>query len=425
MSAALDLHPTPGHPAAVVAAVHEALDGIEVEGLSPDQYATTIAELARARSRLHAVELALVAAAERSTVAADAGCSSTGAWLSRQTRSGGAAAARAVKLATDLHDRLPVTAGALSDGTLSPEHAAAIAHATSRLPARLTGDQLATVEASLVAKAQRVDPVQLRRLARRAMAAVEEDASLVDAHEDAQLRDEEAVARDRTRLTLHDNGDGTTSGHFTVPTLAASILRKALDAMTAPRRSRPGATRAQGGDTRVDRGWAHDRGLAFTDLLEHLPTDRLHSKVAATVVVTLGLDTLRGQLKTAGLDTGDLARPPRPAGSRARRDWSPPCSAARPSRSTSDAPAGCSPRRSGSPEPPATPAAPLMVARCRMPGASSTTDGPGAWAAGPTWPTWCRCAGSTTAGPTIPDTCTAGCRTDRSASRGGREPGRR
>jgi hypothetical protein len=306
MSAALDLHPTPGHPAAVVAAVHEALDGIEVEGLAPDLYATTIAELARARSRLHAVELALVAAAERSTVAADAGCSSTGAWLSRQTRSGGAAAARAVKLATDLHDRLPVTADALSDGTLSPEHAAAIAHATSRLPARLTGDPLATVEASLVAKAQRVDPVQLRRLARRAMAAVEEDASLVDAHEDAQLRDEEVVARDRTRLTLHDNGDGTTSGHFTVPTLAASILRKALDAMTAPRRSRPGATRAQGGDTRVDRGWAHDRGLAFTDLLEHLPTDRLQSKVAATVVVTLGLDTLRGQLKTAGLDTDDL-----------------------------------------------------------------------------------------------------------------------
>ncbi len=239
-------------------------------------------------------------------MATAAGCASTGAWLSRQTRSGGAAAARTVRLATDLHDRLPATTDALSDGLVSPEHAAVIAHATSRLPAGLTGEQRATVEATLVAKARRVDPVQLRRLARRALAAVEDDASVVDAHEDAQLRDEEAAARDRTRLTLHDHGDGTTSGHFIVPTLAASILRKALDAMTAPRRSRLGATRTQAGEARADRDWAHDRGLAFTDLLEHLPTDRLHGKVAATVVVTLDLDTLRGRLKAAGLDTGDL-----------------------------------------------------------------------------------------------------------------------
>ena len=306
MTAVLDLHPTPGHPAAAVAVVHEALDGIEVEALAPDQYAATIGELARDRSRLHALELKLVAAAERARVAADAGCTSTGAWLSRQTRSGGAAAARAVKLATDLDDRLPATAEALSDGAVSPEHASVIAHATSRLPDGLSGDQVATVEASLVAKARRVDPVQLRRLARRALAAVEDDTSRVDAHEDAQLMDEEAAALARTRLTLHDNGDGTTSGHFTVPSLAASILRKVLDAMTAPRRGRLGATRAQAGDARLDRDWAHDRGLAFTDLLEHLPTDRLHGKVAATLVVTLELDTLRGQLKAAGLDTGDL-----------------------------------------------------------------------------------------------------------------------
>jgi hypothetical protein len=52
--------------------------------------------------------------------------------------------------------------------------------------------------------------------------------------------------------------------------------------------------------------WAHARGAAFTQVLEHLPTDRLHGKVAATIVVTLDLDTLRGKLKAAGLDTGDL-----------------------------------------------------------------------------------------------------------------------
>ena len=121
MTAVLDLHPAPGHPGAVVAAVHEALDGVVVDGLRPDQYAGTIAELARARSRLHALELELVAAAEKARVAdGRPGARRRGAWLSRQTRSGGAAAARTVRLATDLHDRLPATTDALSEGPCRP-----------------------------------------------------------------------------------------------------------------------------------------------------------------------------------------------------------------------------------------------------------------------------------------------------------------
>jgi hypothetical protein len=306
MTAVLDLHPTPGHPAAAVAAVHEVLDGVVVEGLAPREYAGVVAEAARARSRLHALELRLVAAAERTQVAREAGCASTGAWLSKQTRSGTATAARAVKLATDLDDHLPATSAALAEGVVSTEHASVIAHATSRLPQKLSTDQVATVEASLVEKARRVDPTQLRRLARRALAAVEDDTAVVDAHENAQLVDEEAAALARTRLTLHDHGDGTTTGHFTVPTLAASMLRKVLDALTAPRRSRPGAATAQAGDPDDRQDWARARGLAFTEVLEHLPTDRLHGKVAATVVLTLDLEVLRGRLAAAGLDTGDL-----------------------------------------------------------------------------------------------------------------------
>ena len=374
MTGVLELHPAPGHPGAVVSAVHEALDGVVVDGLRPDQYAATIAELARARSRLHALELELVAAAEKARVADEAGCSSTGAWLSQQTRSGGAAAARAVKLATDLHDRLPVTTEALSEGTVSREHASAIAHATSRLPAGLTDEQVATVEASLVARARRVDPVQLRRLARRALAAVEDDASVVDAHEDAQLRDEEAAARDRTRLTLHDNGDGTTSGHFTVPTLAASILRKALDAMTAPRRGRLGASRTQGGGARVDRD------------LGPRPRPRLHRSARAPAdrpAPRQGSPPPSWSPSISTPSAGSSAPPastpatsfppPRHAAWPARRDWSPPCSAAGPSRSTSDAPAGSSRRPSASPAPPATPAAPPTAATSRTPGAPPPT----------------------------------------------------
>ena len=50
--------------------------------------------------------------------------------------------------------------------------------------------------------------------------------------------------------------------------------------------------------------WAHRRGLAFAELLEHLPTDHLHPKTAATVVVTIDHTVLQGALKAAHLDTG-------------------------------------------------------------------------------------------------------------------------
>lgn len=75
--------------------------------------------------------------------------------------------------------------------------------------------------------------------------------------------------------------------------------------MTSPRRVSTGSTDAGGVSTGTARDWAHDRRLAFTRVLEQIPADRLHGKVAATLVVTLDADTLKHQLKAAHLDTGD------------------------------------------------------------------------------------------------------------------------
>ena len=47
------------------------------------------------------------------------------------------------------------------------------------------------------------------------------------------------------------------------------------------------------------------RGHAFAELLAHLPTDHLHNKTSATVVVQIRDDALRGALAAAGLDTGE------------------------------------------------------------------------------------------------------------------------
>ena len=102
----------------------------------------------------------------------------------------------------------------------------------------MSAEQRQTVEASLVEKAARFSPDQLRRIARRAIEAVEPDQKIVDAHENELIRTEEQAAREKCSLTLHDNGDGTTTGHFTIPALAAAMLGKVIDAMTAPRRMR-------------------------------------------------------------------------------------------------------------------------------------------------------------------------------------------
>ncbi len=333
-----------------VAHVHAAIDVLAAAEVG-EVSGHDVAEVDRAMTRLAAVKLSMVAAAHRQGAAQRAGMTNTGAWLAAHTRSWGAQAAADVALAVALEESLPVTREALAVGALSTEHAAVIAGTTSRLPETLTGTERAKVEAALVGQAARVNPGLLRRSAKRALLAAERTAQEALEHEDAELRSEEDRAWRRTRLTLHDNLDGTVTGHFTVPTLAGAILRKTIQQMVSPRRqARDGSRRcdaAAGGNPKgagaagetstsalglgghgprtdaVDDGggwrghegrpssnadakrdWSHDYGTAFVELLEHLPTDRLSGKVAATVVVTIDHDQLRDQLGAAHLDTG-------------------------------------------------------------------------------------------------------------------------
>lgn len=346
------LHPSP--PLAVadgVRQVHSVLDRCAgVEDLPGYAAASLIGELERAVTRLQALKLSLVAVVDKADLAADAGMTGTGAWLAARSRSDGAAAAREVRLATALEEGLAATRAALGGGELSTEHAHVIAHAARQLPAGLGAAERAEIERSLVAVAKRVDPAALRKKARRALAAAARDRAEVDAHEDAVLRTEEEQALAATKLTLHDNRDGTISGHFTVPTLAGQILKKVIQQIASPRRfaqraarnatmdatagaaedatvnaaTFAGATFAggsaarRGGDLSAaqvaeatwgafraeDLDWSHKYGRAFVELLEHLPTEHLSGKVNATILVTLDHDRLQASLGAAHLDTG-------------------------------------------------------------------------------------------------------------------------
>ena len=348
-----------------VARVHAVLDDVDTSSVGPVS-GRDVAEVDRAISRMEALKLVLVAAADQQDAGGRAGMSGTSAWLAANTRSWGGKAAADVQLATALEASLPLTKDALAGGQLSTAHASVIAGTTSRLPETLTEQERTRIETSLVAQAKHVDPAKLRRAARRALLAAQRSAEEALAHEDAELRGEEARAEARVRLTMHDNRDGTITGHFTVPALAGAILRKTIQQIASPRRKALGlapdaevagthdaqvgsphgrernsagllggvvqaggrldgqATSAGrlGGDGRTggrldgeansvghlggvpDVDWAQRYGAAFVELLEHLPTDRLSGKVAATVVVTIDHDRLRESLGAAHLDTG-------------------------------------------------------------------------------------------------------------------------
>ena len=321
------IHPAPPLTAADgVRQVHTVLDRCgSVEGLSGYAASSVIVEVDRAVSRLQALKLSLVAVVDRSDVASDAGMTGTAAWLAARSRRDGAAAAREVRLATALDGGLTATREALSEGALTPEHALVIATTAEQLPTGLDDTERAAIEQSLVAVGKRVDPAALRRKARRALESAQRSQAEVDAHEDAVLRSEEERALAATRLTLHDNHDGTTTGHFTVPTLAGQILTKVIQQIASPRRFAQQAARdareraaAQGGSLTADQvaeatwdafraedlDWSQKYGRAFVELLEHLPTDHLSGKVTATVLVTLDHDTLKTSLGAAHLDTG-------------------------------------------------------------------------------------------------------------------------
>src|SRR5690348_8186998 len=59
------------------------LSELNLDGLTGDAHAALLAGLARARARLAALELRVIASADRARVAARSGAASTGAWAAR------------------------------------------------------------------------------------------------------------------------------------------------------------------------------------------------------------------------------------------------------------------------------------------------------------------------------------------------------
>lgn len=279
------------------AAVDSLTSLLQRDGSTEAQVAASLRAIRQSVNQLQALELMAISAAQRSRAGEADGLVSPGAWLARESRQGSAEAAKSVQLASSL-ETLHQTGDALATGSISVKHAEVIAQAAKQLPAELSVAERDRVEAALTEQAKQMDPVTLRKASRRAVEIAGRSIVEADRHENSVVRTAEELALLKTRLSMHDNEDGTISGHFTVPTFAGAVLRKAVQQISAPRREAVRAAhedgRTQTRDEDHDADWPHKYGLALVELLEHLPTDRLHGKVAATVVVTMDLDQLRG-----------------------------------------------------------------------------------------------------------------------------------
>jgi hypothetical protein len=211
-----------------------------------------------------------------------------------------------VRFATALDERFPATAAALAGARVNPEQAKVVAEAVDRLTED-HGDELPDgtrerAEAHLLDLAADHDAKALRRLGKRLFEVVCPEAA--DAAEGEQLAKDEERARRTAQLSLRDNGDGTHEGRFRLPTLHAALLKKALDALTSPRRL--GQDRLDP-ETGKPLGYRALLGRGLMDLLEnHLDLGSMpgSGRSPFTLVVTGDVDALTTGVGAATLESG-------------------------------------------------------------------------------------------------------------------------
>ncbi len=303
--ATLDTHPVP----TCVQTIETALDELSTaawDGLDPTTVRDLAARLARVQSRISAHTMAASRVLDKSGAARRAGASSTGDLLSRDFGGDRRAGDALVRSAQRIEKQTTHTENALARGDVSPRQADVIARGMASLPTETTADQRDLAERTLLRDAGRLSLKDLQRRADR-LTDVYRPAAEVDADEDALLVARERRAREKTRLSLWDNHDGTHTGQFTIPDAQAAMLKTALDALAAPHQT-VGHADADGQHHEVGFGDTYPQrlGHAFASLIELLPADRLPSNggVGAVVTVNLDLDTLVGGVKAAGLSDG-------------------------------------------------------------------------------------------------------------------------
>lgn len=273
------------------------VEAVRRDRLQPEDIAAVVKAAQSVIRSAQALLLDATAAAETHQVARQQGAASTGSWLAESAGVSRKDAARDLKLARDLQSKAPQTREAMSKPGMSPDKARVITRAMSSLPRDLNAGERTAVEADLVAKAQRHSLEDLRRAAKRAVEVI--DMQRADEIESARLTAEERRARMQSTFWMSSpDEDGMVEGGFRIDALSADVLRSVLESKTSPRHS---CGEQPVGDD-APSSYQHKLAEAFCDVLRHLPDDRFgnHGGVAATLLVTISEESLRGKIEQAG-----------------------------------------------------------------------------------------------------------------------------
>ncbi len=267
--------------------------------------------LSRLIARAEAERLRVLAASD--DIAVETGDRSTATWLANTTRQAHGTVRRDAALARALDERCTQTATAFAAGTLNLAQAREIVDALDALPKDLGDDLRVKAEAHLVEQGAEHGPRDLKVLGAKILDVIAPD--IAEEAEYQRLLAAERRAEAATRLTMRPRGDGSTDLHARIPDHTAGRLSAYLNAFTAPRRRHLHGTDtdssgvSEASDEFADLPIARQRGIAFSALLENIPTSGLprHGGVATTLTVTIDYQTLVRDLHAAGPVAGPVA----------------------------------------------------------------------------------------------------------------------
>lgn len=280
--------------------------GLEPWQLTGAELREVVAQVHKARSALDALASRLMSSADDMGLAAEDGVTSTTVWFAHTAGATRTDAGKLMAAARVTSSSTEATRVAWSLGRLNTDQALVIMKAIDSLPGHVTDQQKAAAEADLIGRAADHDLRGLQILANRVVAVIDPEGA--DAYLGRKLAEEEKRAWDATRIAIRRRGDGTSRLSGIVPETYAAKLRTALEGIAAPRRAETNATRhamSVGDFTALPH--AQKMGLAFCELIDHLPSDALPQAggLAATVTVNVDADVLATGRGTARTSSGD------------------------------------------------------------------------------------------------------------------------
>lgn len=304
-------HPSPApHPLeACVVAVENAFGsvaGLSAEGLEVERLVELVGRSQRLIAQAQSFAMRIAAAADKAGAARSQGAASTADLMAGTFGGDRIEANRMLNTAKSLEGAAPTTGEAMARGELGLGQVQLIAKTMGGLPKDLTEAQREAAEATLIDDAKRLTLKDLHRRADRIADTFAPDK--VDQIEQQTLVERERAARARAEFWMSDQRDGTYRFGGLMPELHADTLKTMLDAVAAPRRDhlRPDQIDAFG-----DRTYPQRMGLAFLELIEHLPSDGLPAG-GTTLTVNFDYHQLVSGIGAATGAAVQPAPPPRP-----------------------------------------------------------------------------------------------------------------